>query len=248
MRSIVLALLISLCVLLGGCLAAIPLIQAVSLAASGAVVAKTYQTTTGGSVSIAFPEEIIPQDKKTFLTSIKKLAIWPDSQVEVQIAEVLQDAGQMMVVTPSKTRILIRKLELSQRAGSMTKQEKILAFRAICDASGADALLALRSLGGKTNMNMMSFNRANHKSQNEMLIYSRSTDSIAYIEISETIIEIGGSMPSEQEILKIYGKLFSERLLELTSIYKPQEQVAAKEPSSDNPFGKIKGWIHEQTK
>jgi len=248
MRTIVLILVIPLYLLLSGCLAAIPLIQAASLAASGAVVVKGYKTSTGGSVSVAFPEETIPQDKKIFLTNIKKLAIWPDSQIEVRIAEVLQDAGKMSVVTPGKTAVLIQKLELPKRISNMTKHEMILAFRKICDESDADALLTFRSLGGKTNMNMLSFSRANHKSQHKMFIYSRITDDIAYTEIAETVIEIGGSMPSQQEILKIYGKLFSERLLELTSINKLHEQVAAKEPSTDNPFGKLKGWIHEQTK
>ncbi len=248
MRTITLALLICVCVLLSGCLAAIPLIQAASLAASGAVVVKGYRTSTGGSVSVAFPEETIPQDKKTFLTNIKKLAIWPDSQIEVRIAEVLQEAGQISVVTPGKTGVLIRKLELPKRIASMTKNEMILAFRTICDESGADALLTFKSLGGKTNMNMFSFSRTNHKSQYKMFIYSRTTDDIAYTEVAETTIEIGGSMPGQQEILQIYAKLFSERLLTLMSINKPHEQVVIKESSTDNPFGKIKEWIHETTK
>ena len=201
---------------LQGCLAAVPLIVAANMAASGFFLFKSVQTVTGGNVNISFSETDISNEDKVALSQIMNPAIWPDNEMEVYMASMIEVSGEFSsVTTPSTvTRILVDE-GVNQTINLMTTTEQLQIFRRVCEVSGADGVVAFKNLGSESRGNFLSLNRANTTQHAELLIYSYELNRIIFTTELELVTERGSDIQNNQEILQIAGEAAAEKIIQL---------------------------------
>ncbi len=202
---------------LSGCAAAvIPLIIAQG-AAFGFTTFKTVQTTTGGSVGISFSDDKNSIKNKTELTAITTPAIWPDNEIEVYMAEKMQDSGVFdSVITPSRVSKIIKKLDIDNHVNNMTRQELVENFKKICAKTQADSIIAFKNMGSEINSNIWSFDRGNITQKSTLIVYSNKSKSIVYQTTMVLKSEIGGKTENDQEVLRIAAEAAAEKIILLT--------------------------------
>ncbi len=200
---------------LNGCIgAAVGLMQVASIGTGALTLKNVAYTTTDGSTEITFGENEISGEEKLVLSEISKLAIWPDNEAEVAIAEKLEKSGIFsLVITPSTVKKVLNKNDFDVKNTGLTEKEKLKVFQTICKETGAEALLSFKELGTEGNTNFWSFKRANVKSRSKMQIYILYSNKIIYSSLTELKMNLGGDVPNQKKILKDAGELIADKII-----------------------------------
>jgi hypothetical protein len=201
--------------LLSGCMA-IPLVL---MAANAGIVAhsvtKTVQMSTDGDVEMAIGENEVASQKKLVLSDITKLAIWPDEGMVFVANELQKSKIFTKIATPSETQKMLFQSGSSGMIKNLTYQEKISAFKNVCEKTDTEAVIVFESLGQTTNMRMWSFSRSSMDFKGKIVIFELQSNGIIYSSITEMKINLGGSSPNQREIMKNAAKMLANRIIEL---------------------------------
>ncbi|MBI3894336.1 MAG: hypothetical protein HY313_00245 [Acidobacteria bacterium] len=201
---------------LGGCIAALPLIGA-EVAALGFTGFKIVQTTTGGSFEIAVDVSKLSNEQKAHIRAIKSLAVWPERRGgSVSLAEALAEAKKFAVIPPARVAAVLKKLELADDLKAMTATETKDTFAKVCDATGADAVIATKSTAVTRNMSIWSFERANITMEFLTSIYAKNSNAyIAAIPVTIKVLVGEAKQPSNDEILNGANAELAKNILAL---------------------------------
>jgi len=219
----------------GGCVAAIPLMMAAHAGLGAHAVTKAVQMSTDGDVTMAIGENEVqkPQGEKEptrlALADISRLALWPDEGM-VLVAEELERAKVFnTIITPSKTDRALAELGFSAKISNLTYSERLQSFQAVCEKTGAEALVVFEDLGGKTNMRALSFSRSSREFKGKITIFELKSRSVIFSSIAEMEVEFGGSSHNPREVMERGAKLLAQKIVELkrgpltSSLSPPQE-------------------------
>ena len=157
-----------------GCAA--PLLMAIQPVIAGTITGgKIYSRCK--STKVSFVDEKISTDGRQTLSQINVLAIWPDNETEVFLAEKLQAEG-VSVITPSKVAKVIRTQNFEQRLDNLTQSEILEVFQVVCEETKADAIIAWK--------------------KSRVMIYSVSKKDVVWsatTKVSASINSLGKNMP-----------------------------------------------------
>ncbi len=202
---------------LSGCMAAIPLVTAAQAALFAKSVTKEVQRSTDGKIEMIIGENEIPAQNKLVLAKISKLAIWPEEGMVVVASELQKLETFDSIATPSKVIRVLDELGFNQRLDSFTHEEKLEAFRKACEQTDSEAIVAFEDLGSKINMRLWSFRRNSNNLKGKILIFELQSNQIIFSSITEVVIGLGGSNPSQNEIMAEIGRILAQKITELKS-------------------------------
>lgn len=212
---------------LTGCIgAAVGLMQVASIGAGALTIKGLVYSTTDGSIEITFGENEIPGEKEFVLSKISKLAIWPDNEAEIAMAEKLEKSEVFtLIVTPFKVKRVLNKNDFDDKTTNLTEKEKLEVFEIVCKETGAEAILSFKELGTEGNTNFWSFERANVKSKSKMQIYALNSHKIIYSSQVEMQMNLGGDVPNQKKILRDAGELIADKIIFLRK-EQPSEKIS----------------------
>jgi len=162
-------------------------------------------------------ENEIPAQNKLVLAKISKLAIWPEEGMVVVASELQKLETFDSIATPSKVIRVLDELGFNQRLDSFTHEEKLEAFRKACEQTDSEAIVAFEDLGSKINMRLWSFRRNSNNLKGKILIFELQSNQIIFSSITEVVIGLGGSNPSQNEIMAEIGRILAQKITELKS-------------------------------
>lgn len=200
--GMVLMLAVTMPLLLGGCIAAMLPMLGAEVAVLGFTGFKIVQTTTGGSFEIAVDVSKLSNKQKAHIRAIKSLAVWPERRGgSVSLAEALAEAKRFTVIPPARVAGVLKKLELTDDLKAMTTTEAKDTFAKVCDATGADAVIATKNIAVTRNMSVWSFERANITMELLTSIYATNSNAyIASIPVTIKILVGEAKQPTDDEI------------------------------------------------
>lgn len=206
---------------LSGCVAAaIPIMLAATVGATaleGFALYKTVQTSSGGSIKVAFPgkdgKETLPQP----LPIIRKVAVWPGDEGDVHFADRLAKSGRFDVIPPSTVSVALANENVTSNLRLLTEDEEIKAFAVACRDTKVEFIFASRSLGASSDTSVFSFSRANVTYKAELLGFSCDQNAIVWRDQIALIVEIGAKIPSDAEINAAASDAWADRILEAPS-------------------------------
>jgi len=213
--------LVLLAIPLSGCvaLAAAPLMMGASLATTGFFGYKLFQTASGSEVGVELPNERIEPQASQLVSGADTLAFWTSSDRSLVVAaeQVEQAMGFASVITPSNAARIIRDNDLPAEIDHLTTQERRAAFEQFAAISGADLVLAIRTLGVETDANTFSFSRAAITMRSRVHLYSRDTQSEIWVTEIDLIVGMGNDSPSEDELEDVLGRAIADRLNDIAT-------------------------------
>ena len=163
-----------------------------------------------------FGENEIAEQSTTPLNKVNNFAIWPESAVDVRMAQELASKKIFLsVITPSKTSRILKKHDLSSSLKGMIESEKMEAFQIVCQASGAEALIFFKNKGHHTKKNTFSLKQAAHIFENQMFIYSAEADKVIYSALTTLTIGQGQNIPGSVELAEMLGPQLADKIAQL---------------------------------
>ena len=146
-----------------------------------------------GTPKVNFRNEKMSDQDKVYLSQIKTLAIWPDNEGEVYMANKLESLGGFdSVVSPSRVKKTLCVLEIDHQIINLTNTEMLKAFKQVCIKTDADAVVA--------------WHKAN------IMIYSLKKERIVYI--AQTTIYKKKKL-SDTEMNQLVGETAADKIVEL---------------------------------
>lgn len=202
--------------LLSGCImAALPLLMAANAGIVAHSVTKAVQMSTDGDVEMAIGENEVVGKDKLVLSKISKLAIWPDEGMVFVADELEKSRAFTLIATPSKTGMVIIESGFSSNIKGLTYSEKMMAFKTVCEKTGAEAVVVFEDLGQETNMRMWSFSRSSMDFKGKIVIFELQSDQIIFSSITEMKINMGGGSPNQRDIMERAGRMLANKIIEL---------------------------------
>lgn len=196
-----------------GCVvAAVPLVMAASAAVVGFTVYKTVQTTTGGTVRIAFGDQNGKKADAPPLPAVSRIAVWPGSQKETKFADALTATKKFTVSSPSTSMKALTAKGMGADLKQLTEQERLDAFAVVCTGTNAQLVMASIDQGTTMSSNFWSFQRGNVTVKSDLLGYDCAHKTIAWRDRMAIIAELGDKSVGEEEIAKIAGDAWAERV------------------------------------
>jgi hypothetical protein len=196
--------------------AALPIMVATTaggMAFAGFDIYKVVQLNSGGTVRVAFGSG----DGKTLPppsplpSSMRRVAIWPGDAAEVRVAERLTQSGRFSAVPPST---VARTLGGTNQLNTMTEGERSAAFNHVCRANAAQGVVAAIPQGETSNTGFFSLHKANVTFKADLVVYDCRAREIVWRDKIAIIVEVGGTTPSDAEILGVAGDAWADRLLQ----------------------------------
>ncbi|NQT11072.1 MAG: hypothetical protein HQ573_07890 [Desulfobacteraceae bacterium] len=158
-----------------------------------------------GTPEVNFRNEKMSDQDKVYLSQIKTLAIWPDNEGEVYMANKLESLGSFdSVVSPSRVKKTLRVLEIDHQIINLTNTEMLKALKQVCIETGTDAVAA--------------WHKAN------IMIYSLKKEGIVYI--AQTTIYKKKKL-SDTEVLQLVGETAADKIIEL--VFGPADPINNKD-------------------
>jgi len=212
-------LLVALAVPLSGCIAAAPLLLAASVATTGYLGYKTYQTISGAEVSVDFVGETIDPSASQSLGDADVFAFWASSDRTLVVAaeQVEQLFGFSEVISPSRAASILRRENLPLGVGGLTSHERMEAFEQYARTANADLVFAISEQGYEQSMNMLSLSRAQTTYRFHLYLYGKEAQAFLWTTEFQLIVGVGGSTPSSAELEDVVGRAIAERLHDIAS-------------------------------
>lgn len=192
---------------LSGCIvAAVPLIMAAGaagVAATGFVVYKSVQTTSGGTVRIAFgsadsrrasPPQPLPGGNA--------VAVWADGGRSRKFAGTLQASGKFRVAEPDVGGL------------ATDTNERNRGYDEVCRNRRVDLVFAAVDEGQSVKSNMLSFKRGALIHKLALEGYGCTAHRIVWVDTMAVVIESGGQPTPQSEIDAVAGQAWGERVLQ----------------------------------
>lgn len=175
-----------------------------------------HNATKASSIKVEIGENEVPSNNKFVLSKVSVIAIWPDNEGEVQIANNLQESKVFArIITPAHVNKVIYKLNLDRQLSNLTNVEILNAFKAVCDETGSEAMVAFRNIDRKAGRKSWPLNRTTMNIGSRMFLYVLETHQIVYSSVLELQIDMGISPPDPQEILRVSGEILAEKIIEV---------------------------------
>lgn len=209
---------LAICGLLSGCIAGAAMAPLViGGAASGFGIYKTVQLSTGGEAEVELSERTPDPDDLKTIQSARSIAVWPVLGGEGNISENLSQLTGLDVISPSKVRRWVDDNGLEREANILTSSEMGEYGTALGQHLGADLVLFVEhgKLQG-VDQNFWSFDRASIEYDFTMHLNSTLKKRLLWSEPGRLVIEVGGSLPGEDETNGVAQKVIAERVAELT--------------------------------
>ncbi len=199
-------------IFLTACAAPLVLMGAASLGGTF----KAVQSITGGNVEVIIDTQAITSAQRAKFRQVRRLAVWPDAtQVSVLFAEELDGKNGFQIITPSKVSQTIQTRRLNENLSQMTKLEASQTMNTICQDTNAQGVIFARPTGGGQNTNFFSFDRANVTRTYAIIIHA-ARDQEAFMQFPATLkINVGGTRPSEFELISIMAKEVAAALVQI---------------------------------
>jgi hypothetical protein len=199
---------------LAGCAAIVIPMTAAEIGVGGFEAFKMYQTSNGGTVGVAFLDkdgkEIQPQP----LSPVRRVAVWPENESQVHLAEKLMASKRFDVVTPGSVRvILLYDVKTSSDINELTEQERHDAFTTVCGKTKADMILVPRDVGSVTKSNALSFSSAKRVDTADLMAFSCERGTIVWRDQMTLVVEVGDKMPPVSDIMKVAGEAWADRVI-----------------------------------
>jgi hypothetical protein len=229
---------------LAGCAAAAIPLTAAQVGIGGFEAYKMVGTSTGGSVGVAFPKnkdgkEIAPQP----LPPVGRVAVWPDGEDELHVAEKLMASKRFTVVTPGHVRVILAEAKISPNLNELTPAEQANALATVCRRAKADMVLASLDAGSIQKSNGLSFLNPQKITRSDLVAFSCSHKTIVWRDRMTLIVEIGDKTPSTVDIAKVAGDAWADRIITAetpppakTAETLPTRQVSALPLPPDQPL------------
>lgn len=203
---------------LSGCMAALPLLSAVSYAAAGFDLYKGVQLTSGGSAEMRFKEpkdspKISEEDKK-FLSSINRPAVYPGTTDQVALAEALAKNKDYDVIGPYSVRKVMLESDKFLKLEEMTEDERVGYAVRLCNTLKADGLLVLLTSEGATKMHNWSLDRPEVAVDFTVELISSSRKKVAWSRKGELVLKFGSNKPAEKEVADFMASAIISKFLE----------------------------------
>ncbi len=217
---------IFLAILLQGCMAAaLPMIVAGGAIGVGGIY-KSIQLSTGGSIEVAIDTDKISNEQKDKFNRINSIAVWPEkTNSAVIFSETLAESGRFKVISPLQVSTALRDLNLSDDLTQMNSQETKDAFSKVCLKTRTDSIISSKAIGGGSNSNIFSFDRANITKNFIVTIYGKNSNAnILTFPVSIKIL-LGGSSPSSEEIARIANIEVAKAVIAIS----PSSQLSQKQ-------------------
>jgi hypothetical protein len=192
---------------LSGCIiVAVPLLMAAgvgAVAVTGFVVYKSVQTTSGGTVRIAFGSSDAKKatPPQPFPAS-PVVGVWSSGPMERKVAETLKASGRFRVV------------EADAGAIPVAAEDRAKGYLSICHAHKVTTVLAAVDEGQTVNSNMLSFKRGALTHKLTLEGFGCSIQKIVWLDTMAVVIESGGKPTPQAEVDNIAGQAWAERVIE----------------------------------
>ena len=216
------AVLLGLSTFLSGCVAlAVPLMAVTSVGAMGLTgfgMFKVVQTAGGGKVAVGFGSK----DSKTIpppqpLPLVRSIAIWPNTDREVFLAERLIASQRFKVTTPSAAARSLTSLTVDVDLKSKTVAEQSQDFDKLSRAVGADLVLAAKDIGMSVKGGFFQMKRGGFTTTSDLIGYSCRGRSVVWRDTMAVTQQTGSTIASDGEVAKIAGDAWAERILQAPS-------------------------------
>jgi hypothetical protein len=191
---------------LSGCIVvAIPLLMAAgvgAVAVTGFVVYKSVQTTSGGTVRIAFgstdaknatPPQPLPPSPA--------IAVWSNGALERKFADTLKASGGFRVVQADAGAIPV------------ASDERAKGYVGICRAQKVNTVMAAVDDGQTVNSNMLSFKRGALTHKLTLEGFGCAEQKLIWLDTMAVVVESGGKPTPQSEIDDIAGQAWGERVV-----------------------------------
>jgi hypothetical protein len=182
-------------------------------AVSGFEMYKVVQLAGGSKVSIQFPGKDGKTSPPPPLRPAQRIAIWPDNEGEVHLAERLTAAGKQ-VISPATVSGILTGNKLPTAFKDMTEADVQSAITTVCRHTRAELVLASRDEGTASNTNGFSFSSANVTAKGQLLAYSCPNGALVWQDQIVMVIEVGSNTPAKGEIMKAASDAWADRVLE----------------------------------
>lgn len=192
-----------------------PLISVGVTAFQGFEMYKSIQLQGGGSIKVEFPGKGGKPAPAPALAPVRRVAIWPANEGNVQFAERLQRSGRFsQVLAPAAVLPILADLKIASDLRQLTEEEHGAAFGRICHQTKVEFLFASVAHGASSTDNSFSFSRANVTYSADLLGYSCTQQKIVWRDQIALVIELGSSVPNTSEMLHASGDAWADRVFE----------------------------------
>ena len=215
---------------LSGCVAAaLPLAYAATAGSFALTASAVYKTSGGGNVTVNFEGNDVAEHHKAEVRAIDTIAIWPDGQSDVYLAEKLTASGYFEVVTPAESARIIEEHGLPNMLNMLTTGEQEEALRKLAETANTDAVVVAGNFADiNIDTNTWSFFERSKMSYSvDAFLYSKASDTIAWRDMLSMEAEIGSKSASQTELHEIAADAVANQLLVLTGRRAPEERRTA---------------------
>lgn len=206
---------------LQGCVAAIPVLMAASLATEGFVMFKTVQTVTGGGkVQVGFGEKGEKNHVAPPLPRARRIGIWPTTggtvtggAGEVAMAEKLSTGPGLAVVTPNQMQQALARSNIKDMT-QLTGAEKDAAFLTVCRSAVIDQIYIAQQSGERANMGFLTLGRANTTTVFDLQVFDCRQRRLVWQDKMTVVVDMTGARTADpNEILKVVGQAWADWML-----------------------------------
>lgn len=197
--------------LLTSCAVPIAGLVAASYVPTAYVATKAVQGSTSGTHEILIGEN---QINGTDFSQMTRLAVWPDNECEVYLAQHLQESGYFeTVVPPGKVLPILDEAGIKPKLKFMTQKERAEAFRLVGEKTGAQWVVATEDRGHEVKRGFIKRDTTTVRAN--LLIYSLKENRHVYLSSVELKIHLGGNVPNTDVMLRDGGIVMAQKILEL---------------------------------
>ena len=194
-------------------LAAAPLSTAVVGAVAGYTGYTLYKSTEGGSVSVAIDGAAPGRDVLAQMEQLRRPAIWPTpgNVGAIVFADTLEKLGDYRPVAPSKVSDLLDARRIAVNLNDLTARERTAAFNTVCEALGADSVVAHAFKGASAEGRIWTGVRVKVNSTIEIYYHSCIDRQPVFAETLNILQETGMTTVSEQIVARDAGEVMAVR-------------------------------------
>lgn len=213
--------LLCLLIIIQGCIAAAPLAYyplATATAAgyaalTGFGIYKVVQLSTGGEFEVRFKDSELSFEQQEALSSFKRLAVYPGSQVSVNLAEALEKSGNYDIIAPYSVQKALPGATKFANTEQMTERERNRHCSKLCRALKADAIFVYSEGGTGYEHNFWSLNQSELTANFEVNLFSSKYKRIIWTQEGQAVLKQGGKFPPQDEMEQIVASAIAEKFL-----------------------------------
>ena len=183
------------------------------LALTGFTAYKLVQVSTGGEVEVRFKDSELSFEQQEALSSFKRLAVYPGSQVSVKLAEALEKSGNYKIITPYSVQKALPDSAKFANTEQMTEKERNRHCSKLCRALKADAIFVYSEGDTVYESKIWSIDRSEFTAKFEVNLFSSKYKRIIWTQKGQAVLKQGGKFPPQDEMEQIVASAIAEKFL-----------------------------------